>query len=493
MNKFVNAVNSVAEFNGVKTFTENGAVARRSTGSALIDLYGTIGAMRSRSDAEIVNSFSKAWKENPLLALKIVFHARNIRGGLGERNTARVCFRWVAENYPKTMVKNFKNIAQFGRMDDFYCFVGTPIEREMWAYLKAIIYQDLIDMRQRKEISLTGKWLKSINASSMETRQLGHKTAVAFGLSDKDYRKMLSALREYLKVVETKISKNDWDSIDYKAVPAYAMKKYRKAFRTHSPELFDKYMTKVEKGEVKINASTMYPYDLVKPYLNYSRIEDRVLEAQWKALPNYIEGENNVVVMADVSGSMNCAEQRPMAASVGLAIYFAERNQGDFHNLYMTFSSNPNFIKIRENESLRDKVQTVMHTGVGYSTNLEAGFMKILNTGINNHIPQKDMPKALIVISDMEIDNYCRGYGLDFVTEMEHRFARAGYDMPNLIFWNVEARNDTFHASAANPLVQVASGSSASTFRAILESLGMNAFEAMLKVLNSEMYSSIVL
>ena len=500
MNQFVNSVAYEADFNGVKTKTENGADARFSTGSKVLDMYGTIGALRQRDEAEIVDKFKASWIENPLLTLKMAFYARNVRGGLGERDTARTCLHWVAKNYPETMIKNFENVIKFGRADDLYVFIKTPVEADMWAFIKATLYNDLKNMENKKSISLMAKWLKSVNTSSIESRELGRMTAKNLGLTDQEYRKMLSAMRRYIGVLEVAISNGNWQQVEYSAIPSRAMTKYRKAFMRHDAERFEKFLNRVEKGEVKINADTLYPYDLVKKYLNGSYYSapcatttDRVVEAQWKALPNYVEGENNVIVMADVSGSMFCADMRPIASSIGLALYFAERNKGDFAGLYMTFTDNPHFIKVGKNSTLLDNVKAVMHTDVGYSTNLEAAFMKILNTCIENRIPEKDMPKALVVVSDMEINPYFSGYGLDFVSEMAMRFRRAGYEMPKLILWNVEARQDIFHASKDNPYVQFASGSSTSTFRSILESIGMNAYEAMLKVLNNPMYDSVVL
>ena len=500
MNQFVNSVAYEAGFNGVKTKTENGADARFSTGSKVLDMYGTIGALRQRSETEIIEKFKASWSEDPLLTLKMAFYARNIRGGLGERDTARTCLRWVAKNYPETMEKNFDNIIKFGRADDLYIFVGTPIESDMWAFIKATLYNDLKNMENKKSISLMAKWLKSVNTSSVESCELGRMTAKNIGLSERNYRKMLSAMRRYIGVLEVAMSNGDWKQVEYSAIPSRAMSKYHKVFMRHDAERFEKFLNRVEKGEVKINADTLYPYDLVRKYLNggyysaYCATDiDRVVEAQWKALPNYIEGENNVIVMADVSGSMFCDNMRPISSSVGLALYFAERNKGDFAGLYMTFTNNPNFIKVNKNSTLRDNIKAVMQTDVGYSTNLEAAFMKILNTCIENRVPEKDLPKALVVVSDMEINRYFSGYGLDFVSEMAMRFHKAGYEMPKLILWNVEARQDIFHASKDNPYVQFASGSSTSTFKSILESIGMNAYEAMLKVLNNSMYDCVVL
>ena len=498
MNRFVNAVQGEAQFNSTMKLTENGAVARSTTGYELLDFYATVGAMRSRAKEDIEAAFDKAWKCDPLYALKILFWVRDIRGeGQGERRTFRIILRHLAFKAPSTVTKNLPNTLEMGRADDLYCLVGTPVEKDMWAYLRKVVLSDINNYKAKKPITLTAKWLKSINTSSKESRALGVKTAKALGLSPREYRKLLSTLRAYLKVVEVDMSKNKWDSIDYSAVPSRAMNIYRKAFARHTPGLFDTYIEKVKSGEEKINSSTLYPYDLVEKYANvfncYSRhgvSVDDVVETQWKALPNYVEGENNVLVMADVSGSMF---GRPMCTSVGLAIYFAERNKGPFKNLYMTFTSYPSYLTVNPNDTLLENVTKVGRTGVGYSTNLEAAFDTVLFTCVENNVPQSEVPKALVVVSDMEIDRYMRGYGLDFVSTMARKWANNGYTMPQLILWNVEARNDTFHADYKNPYVQFVSGQSASAFKSVINSIGMTAVDAMFKVLDSERYASVVL
>ena len=233
----------------------------------------------------------------------------------------------------------------------------------------------------------------------------------------------------------------------------------------------------------------MYPYDLVEKIMQSFK-EDPVIEAQWKALPNYIEGENNVLVMADVSGSMY---GRPIATSIGLAIYFAERNKGAFKNTYMTFTNRPHYIQIQPGQTLAEKVKAVMLTDVGYSTDLERAFMQVLDTAVMNRVPQEDMPKAIVVISDMEIDRYFRGRGLDFVSEMVRRFRAAGYRMPRLVLWNVEARSNTFHANSTNPYVTFASGQGVAEFKNVLAGISLDAYAAMMKVLDDERYASVVL
>ena len=490
--------------------TENGAVARTTTSSSLLDLFAVIGAMRSRNEDDIISMFRAAYAEDKVLATKMLFYARNCRGGCGERRTFRVILRWMATNHPSIIKKNLDNIVFFGRWDDLYTLVATPCEKEMWNLVRAQWLEDVANFQQKKPISIMAKWLKSVNTSSEESCALGRKTARELGLSEKEYRKALSKFRNYLNVCERRMSKKEWEKIVYSEVPSYAMKRYRKAFAKNDEERFTSYKMSLEKkmedGTISnkdIKSTVMYPMDIVKDYLNkqarssyfdYGTINsvDTILEAQWKALPNYIEGENNVLVMADVSGSMTINNMEPMSASIGLATYFAERNHGVYKNKYMSFSSDPSFIELNSTWNLATKINAVMKTEVGFSTNLERAFMTILNTAKINKVAPEDMPKALIVISDMEIDSYCRGYGLDFLSEMNQRFMAAGYEPMRVVFWNVEARNSTYHANAINPYAKFVSGFSASSFKDILMTLDENPYESMVKILNSEMYDRVI-
>ena len=284
------------------------------------------------------------------------------------------------------------------------------------------------------------------------------------------------------------VFENQWDKIRYAEVPSRAMMIYRKAFGRHDGDRFTEYIQQALKGEIKINSSTLYPYDIVEKYM-YRRDDHAALEAQWRQLPNYVK-DDNILVMADVSESMN---GRPMASSVGLAIYFAERNRGDFHNMFMTFSSNPAIVKIK-GDTLRSKINSVLDRGnVGYSTNLRAAFESLLDIATKNHISQEDMPKAIVVITDMEIDSHCIKSDWLFYDHMAARFAQCGYTIPNVVFWNVNSRHDVFQNDSKRNGVQLVSGQSASTFKNLVECLDMTPEEAMLKVINSERYSQITI
>ena len=492
---------------GTHKTTENGAAAYNSTAQgALLDLFSQIGALRPRADHEIESKFAAAFREDKLLATKMLFYSGDIRqGGLGERRTFRICLRWLAERYPEIVNKNIELIPYFNRFDSWFVLVGTKCEKLMWEKVLDTLTKDMkaYNASKGKKIvpcSLLAKWMPSENASSEKTRQLAVKAQRVLHLTPRKYRKMLSALRKHINVVERQMSAGEWGLIDYAKVPSYAMHNYGSAFAKHDHERFDAYLKSVNKGEVKINAGVLYPYDLVEKYMDGRKRgthygdcfvaydENAVVEAQWKALPNYLTKPMNAVVMADVSGSMR---GRPMATSIGLAIYLAQRNTGLYHNQYMTFTNEPHFVNIKEGASLLENVQKVAAAGVGYSTNLEKAFQEVLDVAVANRVPANQMPKTFVVISDMEIDRYMRpGRHWDFLKVMEARYNVKGYKLPKIVMWNVNARKDTVLSQDENTIF--ISGQSPSSFKALCQNLdGITAYELMLQVLNGKAYAKV--
>ena len=497
---------------GSEKLTENGAFAYNSTAQgALLDLFSQIGALRTRTEQEIRQKFAAAFNEDNLLATKMLFYSGDIReGGLGERRTFRICLRWLAEIQPSIVLKNIELIPFYNRWDSMFVLVGTECEAKMWELIAETLTKDVCAMKastasKHIPVSLLAKWMPSENTSSAKTRALATKAICALKLTPRSYRKMLSALRKHINVTERMMSAGEWGKIDYAKVPSYAMKNYGSAFAKHDYERFNAYLKSVNKGEVKINASTLYPYDLVEKYLSrggwgyasgscvcgdcyVSTVKDAVTEAQWKALPNYLTKPMNAVVMADVSGSMS---GRPMATSIGLAIYFAQHNTGLYHNQYMTFTNEPHFVNIKEGASLLENVQNVAAAGVGYNTNLEKAFQEVLNVAVANRVPANQMPKTIVVISDMEIDRYMRpGRHWDFLMKMRALYAGHGYTLPRIILWNVNARKDTFLSQSEDILF--VSGQSASVFKQLCQNLdGVTAYDLMIQTLNAPAYSKV--
>lgn len=482
------------------TLTENGERALNTTGEECLDLFATIGALRNTDEVRIYGAFEDAYREDPLTATKILFYGRDVRGGLGERKTFRTLLHYNAICHPECIEPNIPLIGFFGRFDDLYSLIGTKLEDKMWMYMKSVLLSDLSLMEDGHPCSLLAKWIKTPDASSKKTKALGILTAKKLGYSVYEFKRILRKLRRYIDVIEVKMSQNRWSEIDYSAVPSRAMNLYRAAFPRHDFDRFSEYLGRVETGEEKINASTLYPYDLVEKVFchGYSRSslhEDPVVEAQWRALPEYVEPGTNAIVIADTSGSMMCNNGRPLYSALGLAIYFAEHNTGAFHNLFMSFSDDSTVHELK-GSTLAQKLRSINMADWGGSTNCEAAFENVLDIATKNHIPASEMVKSIIIISDMEF-NRCDGsygYGDDswtFYDKMQARYAANGYEIPNVIFWNVNSRNDVFHADSTKKGVQLVSGQSASTFKNLVGCIGFTPLEMMRKVIDSERYDII--
>lgn len=490
---FANAIKNETKW----TRTENGAVALNTTDDALLDLFGTIGALRNADEARITSLFEEAYQVNPLYATRILFYARDIRGdeetqGLGERRVFRIILKYCALYHPEAIRPNLDLIGVYGRYDDLYELIGTPLEDDMWAAMKKQFEEDLENMAKGNAISLLAKWIKTADASSPKTRALGKLTAQKLGYDVYNFKRIVRAMRKQIGIVEAFMSTGRWDEIKYSEVPSRAMLIYRNAFRKHDEDRFGQFAQKAVTGEEKINSGTLYPYDIIERGLDWgwcwsvSGTENNVLQAQWDQLPNYVEPGTNAIVMADTSGSMS---GRPLFTALGLAIYFAQRNTGAYHNLFMTFSCNPKYQKIK-GKTLAQIFRNLDCSGWQMNTDCEAAFNLILDTAIKNHVSAEEMPKSLIIISDMEFD-YCGNRQWDFYSNMRAKFAQYGYEIPTIIFWQVNSRHDVFHADKNRKGVILVSGQSTGTFKNLIGAIGMSPMDFLLGIVNAKRYEPI--
>lgn len=482
------------------TTTENGHAAARSTGTAVLDLYSQIGALRGMDfDVRVKALVDAAVAESRLLTAKTIFYGRDARGGTGERQLFRDIIKYCATNYPGVIKPNIHLIPEYGRWDDLYALVGTPLENYAASVIREQLYKDMDALRENKPVSLLGKWLKSCNTSSPESRALGEWTAKMLGFTERAYRKTLSMLRARIRIVETQMSGNKWADIDYEHIPSRAGLIYREAFDRHDHDRYAAYLEDVRDGKAKMNASMNTPQDIVHALIA-NRGENETLEAMWKNLPDYVNIDENIMVMADVSGSMY---GRPIEVSIGLAMYFAQHNKGAFHNLFMTFESEPSFVSLKDSNSLFANFKLADNAPWGGSTDLNKACEAMLAFAVNNKVPDEDMPKRLIIISDMEIDQATSGWsrwpheamtsGMLHSDELHEMYGRYGYTMPQIIYWNVDARDNHFQATATSKGVMLASGSSPAVFEAIIamKDVEITPYAAMLEVLNGERYERI--
>lgn len=451
-----------------KGYTENGALTFTRTKSSLVDFFAQAGGMRDRQK-EALGLFINAFSEDKEKAIRILFYFRDIRGGQGERELFRTCIKWLGEYRVDVFNSIVKYIPEYGRWDDM--FFDNP-------QCISIIKEQLLKDSKSETPSLLAKWLPTINASSKTTKAKALWMAKNLGLKEVEYRKMIRGIRKNIKTVEEKMSGNMWDEIDYSTVPSQASRIYRNAFMKHDVDRYIKFIQSVRSGNLKINASTLYPYQIYEACENdYSD----TLDALWKNLPDYTNNKNAIVV-ADTSGSM---DGRPMAVSVSLALYFAERNKGLFQNYFISFSENPklHFIK---GSTLPQKMRSIRLGNIA-NTDIQKVFDLILNTAVENNISQDEMPEVIYIISDMEFDEACVGKTNHDV--IKEKYSIAGYKKPNLVFWNVNATGHNLPVYDNEAGVSLVSGLSPSIFKMAVEN--KTPIQVMLDVINSDRYSNI--
>ena len=471
-----------------KTYTENGSVTYRSTGRDCLDLFATIGALRRESEQEITARFLRAYAEDPDLAMKILFYGRDVRGGLGERRVFRILLRWLAVSKPESVVRNLPYVAEYGRWDDVLVLLDTPCRAEALALLKQQFDADLAALSSDGDVSLLGKWLPSVNASNDETIRAAKQIANAFGLSDRDYRKTLTKLRAQIRILENNLRKRDY-TFDYSKQPSKAMFKYRKAFLRNDAERYGAFMQRVSTGEVKLNTGALYPYEIIEKAYHCDDAERLSLDATWRALADYTQDENALVV-ADGSGSMYWGgKPMPAAVAQSLAIYFAEHNRGAFRNHFITFSMNPRLVEIKGRDIV-DKARYCETFNECANTNIQKVFELVLNAAVRNRVPQKDLPSTLYIISDMEFDSFAAGASLTNFEYAAKLFRQAGYRLPNVVFWNVSSRNQQQPVTMNEQGVALVSGCSPRIFSMVMEG-SLDPFTFMLSVIDTERYAPI--
>ena len=477
-----------------QTTTENGAATYLTTQSDCLDLFATIGALRREPAGEIIARFDRAWAEDRDLALKTLFFARDIRGGLGERAVFRTILRELSFDRMDSVVKNMWAVPEFGRFDDFLCLLDSPAKTKVMDYLKARFEADLAALEKGEAVSLLGKWLPSVNATNANTVRYGKLLAKAFGLSEMAYRQALSKLRAAIAILENNLRRRDY-TFDYAKQPSKAMLKYRKAFLRNDGERYLDFLTKVERGEAKLNAGTLLPYEIIRPALDLYRedevspAERRSMDVTWQAQADFTNGENALVVV-DGSGSMySDAEPLPASVALSLGVYFAERNTGAFRNHFITFSENPRLVQIKGRD-IFDKVRYCATFNEVANTNIQRVFELVLHTAVQHKLPQSELPATIYIISDMEFDTCTEGVAVKNFEYVKELYVTHGYALPKLVFWNVASRNRQQPVTMNEKGVILVSGASPRVF-SMITSGNLSPYAFMLETLGAERYARI--
>lgn len=473
-----------------KTRTENGAATYLTTQSDCLDLFASIGALRSATDGEVIDRFVRAYAEDPDLTMKTLFYARDVRGGLGERKVFRTILRYLAKDQQESVRKNIGYIAEYGRWDDLLVLLGTPCEDAAMDLIRKQLEADTAALENGGEVSLLAKWLPSVNATNAATVTRAKKIARALGLNDAAYRKKLVALRAHIRLIENNLREKDY-SFDYAKQPSKAMFKYRKAFVRNDKDRYQEFLDKASSGEVTLHTGSLAPYDIVAPFFSSKVSEEdrKAIDATWRAQEDFTRGENALVVI-DGSGSMYGGGQPlPATVAMSLGIYFAERNTGAFHNHFITFSTKPQLVEIK-GEDILDKLRYCTSFNEVADTNIQSVFELILKTAVKNKVPQSELPSTLYIISDMEF-NYCvRNADTTNFEYAKQLFEAHGYTLPRVVFWNVQSRNRQQPVTQNEQGVALVSGCTPRIFSMLADG-ELSPYAYMLRILGSERYEPI--
>lgn len=490
--------------------TENGAVGYRTSGKALLDLNFAVSSFRNTAPEKIVKAFVKAYYEDPQLALRWLFYAGDVRQGLGERRLFKVIMHYLAQSQTELARALLPLIPEYTRWDIVVALLESPLADAAVELIQHQLQKDSANREKGLSVSLCAKWLPSENASAAHTKQLARMLAKRLSLTSRQYRQMLSAYRQYLDIVEVKMSGKRWADIRYEAVPSRANLLYNNAFLRNDEERRRGFLAAVKKGETTIHAEVLYPHDIVHSYIDmekkpgwwYLKPVDDALEALWKALPDYVQGAGNTLCVADGSGSMwvkvgntavSCLE-----VADALAIYFSEHCTGQFRDTYITFSQNPQFVDLSKGETLVDKIRIAMSHNEVANTNIEAVFDLILDTAVKYHMPQKELPANLLILSDMEFDTATRVYAGGSVVSPDEkmfqaiakRYAAHGYSLPRLVFWNICSRTKTIPVSQNALGVALVSGFSPTILKMVLSN-EIDPYKALVEQLMAPRYDAV--
>lgn len=467
-------------------FTENGDRAYKTSGSYCLDYFSLIGGMRFNY-TNALNNFMKAYKEDPILAIKILFFARDIRGGLGERNIFRFTFNALCNLAPNVAKQVLAYIPTYGRYDDLFSAYSTPVRKEVVKMIKEQLNEDIQNKKDNKGISLLAKWMPSINTSSSETRVLAKKLASSLGMSNEEYRKTLSMLRKDF-IIENNLREKDY-SFDYESVPGGAMFKYRGAFFKHDEERYSAFLNAVNSGEKKINSSTIFPYEVIRKFENgdvNTKKDANALDTIWNSFSR--EGiDSKTIVVRDGSGSMyDCEKVSANSVATSLALLFAERLEGEFKNKFITFSSHPKLVEV-EGKTIKEKYNFISQFDDYSNTNIEKVYKLILNVYSNPNFKKEDALDRIVIISDMEFDCIEEDNEISTYEFFKKEFEKLGFKLPEVVFWNVRARSTHLPVTMNEANVKLVSGASSSIIDMVAKNDSTTPYEMMLKCL--EKYS----
>lgn len=446
--------------------TENGSNAYTTSGDACVDLFSKVN--RDMSVSEITDLFQKAYHQEPETAMKLLYHLRDPRNGKGEKKLSLHVFRYILEKYNSFDVYNmFLDMLEKG----YACWkdvkkLSVGADKDTTTLLcKLFSHQLRKDLYSDGKISLAAKWAPS------EGKAFGYlvnEVAKGLGLNKKQYRKMLSKLRKDIGILETKLVEKDYDSIDYKSVPSRAMHIHQKLFEKVGGEKFEQYLEDLKSGKTKVNATGMHPHELVK------KPAEPISVSQWDTLVKKVHENGNILSslsICDTSGSMSGGDPSPMSVAMALSIFLSDLNTLSnlpFGGNILTFNSTPEWVRFEKEDTLEDKRDKLQNSNWGNNTDLMKVFELILSEAKRWNVKQSDMPVNLFIFSDMQFDQACPAFTQTHFELIKQKYENAGYNLPNIVFWNLRATEVSVTAKSTDKNVAMLSGYSHTLFNYVV-------------------------
>lgn len=488
------------ELSNTKQLTENGAVGYMTTGKELLDLNFKTSSLRNKSEDEIFKLFLRAFHEDKLLAIKWLFFMRDAREGMGERRSFRIILNGLGHQHPTIAKELISLVPEYGRWDDLYSLMDGDLTEYIVDFIYQQLQEDCGNYLNKKPISLLAKWLPK--ESTKKYKKVYNILLKKFGMTPKKYRRIVSDLRKYLDVVEVKMSANEWNKVNYNTIPSKANLLYKDAFLRHDKERRNEYLNDLKNGNnnAKINAKVLMPHEIVHRYMDkyeWGDIDDfdESLEQLWKALPNYVNSEGFSMFVRDGSYSMTTKIGNTnitcLDISTALAIYFSEHCKGEYKDNFITFSSKPKVIDLSNCSSLREKIEKCHAEDDCSNTDIYKVFKLILDTAVNNKYTQEQLPKNIVVVSDMEFDDATttRDHKTLFET-IQVEYLLHGYDLPRLVFWNVCSRTGTIPLKTNKNGVCLVSGFNPTIMDMVLSG-ELDPYKCLVNKLNSSRYDAV--
>ena len=502
--------------------TWNNAVTNESTLNFNLDMFAYSSRYYKQNYEKNKNRFKNALIENDEIALANLLYTLDIRNGKGERALFKSYFSALIEMNKDYAIQILPYIPELGRWDYVFEGIGTEIEENVYELIRAYLMMDIKNYNENKPVSLLAKWLPSIKTHNKKN-YFAVKLAKKLNLTEKEYRKILSKLRDRLNIVEKHITNKEYEKIDYISVPSKAMVKYRSLFFTKDEIRFKEFIEEL-KATKKSKYDNLFMNDFAKMYLDnlrkvgvnyfYERTikeacrllfnnfflkdleensqillqnfknEKNLINTMWKK-QSKIEFDKNVLVIADTSGSM---QGTPFETAISLAIYISQNNKSEeWRNKFIIFSSDCIEYSYDKDAEFTDIIDNIPL--IAENTNIDKVFKKILNDSIEKNLPQLD---EVIIVSDMEFDMVQNKKNMSNFKHWKSEFAKYNYELPKIIFWNVARNVESFPVTKLDYGTCLVSGYSKNILKSIIDIENFDPIDIMLKTLEEKNYFKMV-